>query len=122
MYFGVKWDSAKPAMQLLAGLKWLVPLAWTIVAAALFYRLFTRVSSLVGLDTTWIRIPVSEWSHMKENLSPVRLLHFLSVALLVATYIPRTSTPLGWSMAPLLIESGKHSLELFSLSVVLSTV
>jgi hypothetical protein len=49
-------------------------------------------------------------------------LHFLSIALLVATYLPRTSAPFGWSIASPLVESGKHSLELFSLSVVLSTV
>ena len=122
MYFGVKWGSSELSIQLLACRKWLVPLACTIVAAAFFYRLSTRVGPHVGLDTTWMRIPVAKLIEMKENLSPLRLLHFLSIALLVATYLPRTSAPFGWSIASPLVESGKHSLELFSLSVVLSTV
>ena len=59
---------------------------------------------------------------MKENLSPLRLVHFLGVALLVAVYFRKDSPFLNWTISKSLITTGMHSLEVFSLCVVLTVI
>ena len=121
MFFGMKWDFTQPALRLLGRFSWLVPAAWAIVVMAFLYRLLLGLSYF-GFDVTPIRITDPRLAHMKDNLSAVRLLHFLSVALLVVTYFRPTSTILRWTILLPVIVSGMYSLELFSLSVVLSTL
>ena len=60
--------------------------------------------------------------HMKENLSAVRLLHFLSVALLVVTYATSSNPIFGSSGAAVVARTGSFSLEVFSVSAILSVV
>jgi hypothetical protein len=59
---------------------------------------------------------------MKENLSPLRLLHFLSVALLVATYVKKDHPVLTWPGASVVIKSGRSSLQVFCLGAILAVL
>src|SRR5262249_3184058 len=92
-----------------------------IVIGSLLYR-FSFLASRFQLDVDWFRIPATTLTHMKENLSAVRLLHFLSVAFLVATCVKSSNPILRWSGAAIVARTGRFSLEVFSLSAVLSVV
>ena len=122
MYFGVNWDSTDPVLRRLGRLNWLLPAAWAVVAIALLYKLTLFVSLHTGLNFGWLRITPTALSSMKRNLSFLRLIHFLSVALIVATYFRSTNALLRKPIAMPFICGGMHSLQLFSLSVVLSTL
>lgn len=99
--------------------RWLVATAWAVVVGAFLYKV---MASRLGLDIASLRFDPATVIVMKENLAPARLVHFLSVALLVATYFRRDSAILRWRIADPVIKAGKHSLEVFSLSVVLTTM
>jgi hypothetical protein len=99
--------------------RWLVAAAWGVVVGAFLYKVMV---SRLGLDIASLRLDHATVIAMKENLAPARLIHFLSVALLVATYFHRDSAILRWRIADPVIKAGKHSLEVFSLSVVLTTM
>lgn len=107
--------------------EWLIAAAWTVVGLSLFYRLLGHFAT-DGLDLGWLRIPhsslylpFSTWLNMKITASPVRLVHFLSVALLFATYVRPDSSILQTFIAKPFIMAGRWSLEMFALTVVLST-
>ena len=89
------------------------------MVGAFLYKLLAARS---GFDVTWLRLEPSTLASMKENLSPIRLVHFLSVALLVAVYIRRDSAFLKWPISMPLIKTGMHSLQVFSLVVVLGNI
>lgn len=114
--FGTKWDSEQPLLPLLAQRRWLITAAWTIVIGAALHRVLYSHS---GFDIAWLRLEPDTLAAMKENLSPIRLAHFLSVALLVAIYFRRDSALLKWPVVMPVIKTGMHSLEVFSLSCVL---
>jgi hypothetical protein len=56
----------------------------------------------------WFRISDATYVHMKENLSAIRLFHFVSVAVLVAAY---NDLILRWSGAGVVARVGRFSLE-----------
>lgn len=93
--------------------------AWAIVVGALVYRVLSARS---GFNVSSLRLEPGTWSTMKDNLSPVRLIHFLSIALLVSVYFRQDSPILRWTISKPLIKTGMHALEVFSLSVVLTTI
>jgi hypothetical protein len=97
---------------------WLVRLAWIVVIASLSYRVAPIASQKWDLHVEWLRLSEATLVHMKENLSVLRLAHFLSAALLVATYLKSSSTFLRTAPAMLVIQTGRHSLEVFCLSAV----
>jgi hypothetical protein len=117
IFVGLKWDSRQPILPSLAQLRWILVVAWTIVISAFIYKLFLFVSSRCGFDVAWLRI-----GDMKANLSAIRILHFLSVALLVAIYFRRDSALFESLIATPVIKAGRHSLEVYSLTVVLTMV
>ena len=112
-------DFERPTSPLRSQLRWAVVAASTIVVGAFLYKLLQARS---GFDVTWLRLEPIALASMKENLSPVRLVHFLSVALLVVVYIRRDSAFLRWPISMPLIKTGMHSLQVFSLVVVLSNI
>jgi hypothetical protein len=59
---------------------------------------------------------------MKENLSAIRLLHFLSIAFLVALYVKPSSSIFRWPGASTIIKSGRSSLHVFCVGAVLSVM
>ena len=113
---GMKWDTQKPTLSWLSQKRWLVASAWIIVVSTLLYKM---VSSRIGLNVDWLRIDAYTAATMKQNLSPLRLVHFLSVALLVGIYFRQDNPILKWSICKPVIQTGMHSLEVFSLSIVL---
>jgi hypothetical protein len=121
IFVGMKWDCKQPILPALPQLiiRWVVVAAWTIVISAFLYRF---VTSRFGFHVTWLRIESSDWSNMKANLSTIRLLHFLSIALLVAIYFRVDSALFEWPISKLVIKTGRRSLEVFSLTVVLDMV
>ena len=58
----------------------------------------------------------------KTNLSPLRLIAFFGLVVLVATRVPSTARFLASSMARPLVVCGQHSLEIFCLSILLSAL
>ena len=104
--------------------KVLTALAWAVVVACFMYRLAIYlspyISPRVGFDLEAYRISIPTIIHMKEMLSPLRLIHFLSVAFLVSMYFRRDSLLLHSFVAKPLVYAGQRSLEMFSISAVLS--
>jgi len=117
IFVGLKWDSRQPILPSLAQLRWILVVAWTIVISAFIYKLSLFVSSRFGFDVAWLRI-----GNMKDNLSAIRILHFQSVALLVAIYFRRDSALFKSLIAIQVIKAGRHSLEVYSLTIVFCMV
>ena len=117
IFVGLKWDSRQPILPSLAQHRWILVAAWTIVISAFTYKLFLFISSRLGFDVASLRV-----GDMKANLSAIRILHFLSVAFLVAIYFRRDSALFGSLIAMPVIKAGRHSLEVYSLTVVLCMV
>ena len=68
---------------------------------------------------------IPEWSLYafgKTNLGVLRLLHFLTLAIVADWLIPRDWPPLTWRVVRPLILCGQHSLEVFCLGVTLAFV
>ena len=99
---------------------WFVTAAWMVVGISFLFRFSVFISPHIGLHLEWLRVPDPILLHMKETLSPVRVLHFLSIALLFATYIRPNSSILQSFIATPFIIAGQRSLEIFSVTVVLS--
>ena len=98
----------------------LLTAAWAIVIVELSYRLGLVVTHKLNVD--WLMFTDATLRHMKENLSPLRLLHFLSVALLVATYVKKDNPVLTWPGASVVIKSGRSSLQVFCLGAILTVL
>src|SRR5262249_6149194 len=79
-----------------------VSLASTVVGVGLLYRIGHHLNLVPRSDETL-------WQ-MKENLSVIRLVHFFSVAFLVAICVRPSSPILGWPAASVIIKSGRCSL------------
>ena len=56
----------------------------------------------------------------KTNLDVLRIVHFLSLAVIMVWFVPRNWPPLKWQAAWPAIVCGQHSLEIFCLGVFLS--
>lgn len=105
--------------------KWLEKILHSnvVLAACAVYLLFA-----FWLSTVWIwpgltsKLP--NWLLIfpldKSGLSPLRLFHFLSLAVVTVHFVPRDAAFLNSAWARPLIECGKHSLEIFCLGVFLS--
>jgi hypothetical protein len=62
------------------------------------------------------------WPVNKNNLSPLRLVPFFALVLLVATHVPRDARFLGSMAARPLVLCGRQSLEIFCLGILLSAL
>jgi hypothetical protein len=102
--------------------RFLLGCAWAIVIATLGYRMLVFVGPKAGLNVDWLHLSEVTIAHMKENLSALRLVHFLSVALLVGTYLKSNNSFFANAAAQAVIQTGRHSLEVFCLSAVCSVV
>ncbi len=94
-----------------------------VIAACIAYLVFAA-----WLSTIWLfpklAASLPGWLYIfplnKTGLSPLRLAHFLALAILVVRFIPRDATFLQSAWAQPVILCGKHSLEVFCLGVFLS--
>lgn len=116
---GIKHERQEPIFSRPSHLRWAIVAAWMIVATAFIYRV---VSARSGLNIASLRLDSVTWASMKDNLSIVRLLHILSVALLISVYVGRDSAWLKWPISKPVIKTGMLSLEMFALSIVMTTI
>ena len=116
---GAKREAGEKIFKSPDHLRWAITAAWTCVIAAFAYRL---ISARSGLNFEDIRIDPHTWASMKCHLSAMRLVHFLSIALLVSVYVREDSPWLNWAIVSPITKTGMRSLEMFSLSIVLTTV
>jgi hypothetical protein len=115
--FGVDRELGSPTLGYLQGLRWVLLLAWSIVLIALCIRILSIRSIF---DVHALRLDPSVATAMKQNLAPLRLIHFLSVAYLVSSYFATHSRILKFRLASPLIMMGANSLQVFCFSLVLS--
>jgi hypothetical protein len=115
MFFGAKGKTISADWQFS-----LVPMAWAIVVSAFLYKFVIHVFPHLGFDVEGLSIASSTLTDMKANLSALRLIHFLSVALLVKRYIGQTSRLLQWPVFAPAIRIGARPLEIYSLTLVFS--
>lgn len=119
MFFGLRYSFKAQPLLSTQMRKLALPIAWTIVVASFGYRALRHFIVNYQSVADWF-LASSSFSHMKENLSALRLVHFLSVAWLIATYVSNTNPLLKKTAANLIIQTGKNSLEIFCLSAILS--
>jgi hypothetical protein len=95
-----------PAL-LIAGLVFAIRLSWT------FHGIWDAVPALFQRQL---------WPINKGNLSPLRLISFFAVVILVARWVsPQARFMRHWAAWPLVL-CGRHSLEIFCLSILLSAL
>jgi hypothetical protein len=116
---GIDRDSKESVLQPLSRVHWITVAAWTMVLGALLVKILSFRSVF---NIAQFRLIADTASDMKPNLPPLRLAHFLSTAYLVAIYLRQDSKILEWRILSPIIKTGMHSLEVYSLSVVLAIV
>jgi len=114
---GINRENKSPTLEYLLTNRMIIVTAWTIALGALFVKILSFHSFF---DVAALRLEPDTAERMKQNLAPLRLVHFISVAFLVAVYFRRDSALLRSLIARPLIMMGAHSLQVFSLSVVLT--
>jgi hypothetical protein len=120
MFIGIKYDSPPPLLVTIQRSGWVLVAGWAIVITSFLAKHPSYSSLYLHVDLGCLQI--SNHTLAKSNLTVVRLLHFLSVALLVATYLKASNPIFLWISAVPFTAAGKRSLELYSLSVALSTL
>lgn len=117
-WFG--WRSTQGGVPWLAS-RWLLWAAAVVVVAGLIVR--------VNWTLHWIHPPIPAlfaetlWALMsKTDLSPLRFLNALALALLVARLIPPQARFLASGIAAPFVMCGRHSLHIFCLGILLSVV
>lgn len=101
--------------------QWLVTAAWTVVVLNLACRFSIFILPNISPDFEWLRISDQNLFYLKQTLSPIRLSHFLGIALLFSIYIRPNSLIIQSFAGKMFALAGCQSLTLFSLSAVLST-
>jgi hypothetical protein len=112
MFVGLRYNSDAPRPRTTQMSIWLVAAAWAYIIFALLYRYRSP------LHLGWLPTMIND----KGNLSAARLLHFLSIALLFATYIRPNNPILSWWPTTVVIRTGQCSLEVFSMGAILSVL
>jgi hypothetical protein len=120
MFVGLRYYS-RGAVRSLKASKYLIWIACAIVTLSFLFKVAHHASIHYQVGAEWFPSP-ADFQRMKERLSPVRLAHFLSVAFLVATYIQDRSPFFNWPVARMVIQTGRHSLEVFCISAILSVL
>ncbi len=117
MFIGLQHGSGAPTFKLMGS--WLLTGAWLVVIVSLTYRLLMLLGPKLGVDTDWLRL---SGQTMKDNLAALRLVHFLAVAALVANYFKSDSIVFRNVASAAVINTGRHSLEVFCLSAIFSVI
>ena len=120
MFLGIQYHS-RPRPPPSRRLRWILLAAWAIVTVSFAYKLLPFLAKQLHVDIGWIQLYDAGNEQFKYNLCAFRLVHFLSVALLVATYVDAGNTALRWG-GELMIKTGRWSLQIFSLGTVLSLI
>ena len=107
----IDWFVRSRAVMILAGLyllfSFVIVMSWN----------FPQLASLVPQWLGGMLYPID-----KTNLDPLRVLHFLALAIVAVRLVPKDWPGLGASVLRPIIICGQHSLEVFALGVLLSFV
>jgi hypothetical protein len=106
------------------GVVWLTrtvyPVALAIAAAALVMRLSWTLHSF------WDAVPGlllrQLWPISKSNLAPLRLISFFAMVVLVGRWVTPQASFMRTAAARPFVRCGRHSLEIFCLSIILSAL
>jgi hypothetical protein len=120
MFVGT-WYNSDMSLEPLRTRPWVL-LACTVVAVGLLYRIARDHAFAQHLNLGMLAWSNATLTQMKENLSAIRLVHFLSVAFLVAICVRPSNPILRWRGARAIIMSGRCSLQVFCAGAVLSVV
>jgi len=101
-------------------LRWAYPVALAVFAATLVVKTSWTIHGLYESFPAWFLKAL--WPVNKNNLSPLRLIPFFALVLLVATHVPRDARFLGSMAARPLVLCGQQSLEIFCLGILLSAL
>ncbi len=96
------------------------PVAAVVFVAALAIKVSWTIHGVWETFPGWFLKEL--WPVNKNNLSPLRLVTFLALVLLVATLVPRQARFLDSAAARPLVLCGQQSLEIFCLSILLSAL
>jgi hypothetical protein len=96
----------------------LLVLAIAYLAFAFIMTMASRFSALRAMFPDWLYNAFNP--NDKTNLAPYRFLHFATIALLVARFLPRDWPGLEWRMFRPAILCGQQSLEVFCTGVFLA--
>ena len=121
MFVGTWYNSDEMSLEIFRKRPWVL-LACTIVGVGLLYQLARTLAHHQLLNLGTLAVSDATLSQMKENLSAIRLLHFLGVAFLVAICVRPSSPILSWPGAGAIIKSGRSSLQVFCLGAILSVM
>ncbi len=99
-------------------------LAYPAAAIVFLSALIVRVSwTIHGVWEPFPALFLKElWPVNKNNLSPLRLVTFFALVVLVATLVPRNARFLRSAAARPLVQCGQQSLEIFCLGILLSAL
>jgi hypothetical protein len=117
MFVGLRYGSGAPTFRPMGS--GVLTVAWFVVIVSLAYHPLMLLGPKLGVDTDHLRHSAQT---MKENLSAMRLVHFLAVAALVANYLKSDSIIFRNVASFAVINTGRHSLEVFCLSAILSVI
>jgi hypothetical protein len=99
---------------------WLVRASLTVFAVAFVIRLTWTIH---GIWDPFPGLLLKElWPVNKNNLAPIRLLHFLALAVIVVQLVPEKAAWLRSAFARPVILCGRHSLHIFCLGILLSVL
>ena len=94
---------------------------WLAIAYLLFALVVTMATNsphLGNLVPSWMLAPFDP--NDKTNLAPYRVVHLISLAIVVTRFLPQNSPILKWRSLVPLIKCGQNSLPVFCTGIVLS--
>jgi hypothetical protein len=102
------------------------PLGWLIGPAAMIVAASVVIKLSWTVHDTWGTMPAilieQLWPIDKSNLAPLRLVHFLALAVVVVRFVPADSRFLSWRITRPINRCGQHSFQVFCLGIVLSVL
>jgi hypothetical protein len=105
----------------------ILPHGWWVLGPAIVFVLASLIINLSwtvhGVHDPFPAILLKQlWPINKTNLVPIRLLHFLALAVVVVHLVSADSRFLRWRVARPIILCGQHSLQVFCLGILLSVL
>jgi hypothetical protein len=121
MFVGTSYNSEGMAVERFRKPAWVL-LACALMGIGLLYQVARDLGHYGLLNLGALALSDTALIQMKESLSVVRLLHFLSVAFLVALWAGLGSPILRWPGAGVIINAGRSSLQVFCLGAFVSVM
>ena len=121
MFVGTWYNSTEISVESFRQRSWVL-LACAIASAGLAYHFASILTHHQLLNLGQLAMSDATVARMKENLSAIRLLHFLAVTFLVAICMRPSSSILSAPGAAVIVKVGKASLQVFCLGAILSVM